>query len=485
MGGEHFAQFEGLVESGNVPYSFLIMSRLKRIRDPIHGLITFDLDHPVDGTAWELIDTPEFQRLRRVKQLGVSEFTYPGATHTRFAHSIGVFHLARQLMKVAQRDILAAQRDEPRERAALLAALLHDIGHGPFSHAFENAEKLRLSKDLYRDHEDWTAELICWKDGNIRRILRERFGKQGSVADDIADILRGEKQDLYSSVVSSSFDADRLDYLRRDKLMAGSGAGAIDFEWLIDNLRVVDVPSSSEGDIEETGGDTVQVFAFEEKALQAAESFILARFHLYSQVYLHRATRGIEQMLTAFLLEFGREAAKGEDADLPVPPDHPLRIFYRNEEPDLKSYLALDDMVIWGALELSITKGKGRIREFSERICSRKILKCVSIDMINPQDTDKSRRRFIDENMKDEIGKSIFEDRASLSIYKNPSREAVKPHKRVHIRRDGGKVIDITSLSKPIAALYQEQEMLRYYFLNEADRLKVLDITGENHAATR
>ena len=457
---------------------------LKRIRDPIHGLITFDLNEEVDRAAWELIDTPEFQRLRRVKQLGVSEFTFPGATHTRLAHSIGVFHVARGLMKVAQRDLPGDRRKPHRERAALLAALLHDLGHGPFSHAFENAEKARLPKHHYRNHEEWTAKLICHKDGNIRRVLKERFGGDGSVADDIAAMLRGEEQDVYSSVVSSSFDADRLDYLRRDRMMTGSGAGAIDFDWLLDNLRVVEVPANSGEDSEEAGKETIQAFAFEEKALQAAESFILARFHLYSQVYLHRTTRGIEQMLTAFLVAFGQEGAKGSKANLAVPKDHPLRAYYSKSTPDLQSYLALDDAVVWSALEITAVKGKGLIRDFAERICSRKILKGVTIDMVNPQPNDIARRKFIDQNMKDEIGKSVFEDRAPLSIYKDPSKETVKPHKRVHIRRDCGKVADITSLSKPIAALYQEQEILRYYFLNENDRRKVLDVTGEIHATT-
>ncbi len=459
------------------------MATMKRVRDPVHGLITFDLEDEVERAAWRLIDTPEFQRLRRVKQLGVSEFTFPGATHTRLAHSIGVFHIARRLMAVAQRDVPGEARKRHRERAALLAALLHDLGHGPFSHAFENAEKARLSKENYRDHEDWTAELICRKDGNIRRVLKEEFGGDGSVADDISAMLRGDEQDLYSSVVSSSFDADRLDYLQRDRMMTGSGAGAIDFDWLLDNLRVVDVSNSSGDDPQDnSSGKAIQVFAFEEKALQAAENFILARFHLYSQVYLHRTTRGIEQILTAFLLEFSQEASKGAEADLAVPEDHPLRAYYSKAAPDLESYFALDDAVVWSALEVSAAKGKGSIREFAERLCSRKILKAVSIDMVNPQPADIARRKFIDQNMKSEIGKSVFEDRAPLSIYKDPSKETVKPHKRVYIRRDGDKVVDITSLSKPVAALFAEQEILRYYFFNENDRKKVLDIKGESHA---
>jgi HD superfamily phosphohydrolase len=114
----------------------------KRIRDPVHGLIIFRLSEEIDRAAWELIDTPEFQRLRRVRQLGVSEFTFPGATHTRFSHCIGVYHMARSLIGVADRLAPAVRGQEHRMRVALLAALLHDLGHGPFSHAFEEAEKV-------------------------------------------------------------------------------------------------------------------------------------------------------------------------------------------------------------------------------------------------------------------------------------------------------------------------------------------------------
>lgn len=453
------------------------MAEMKRIRDPVHGLITFDMSDEVDSAAWKLINTPEFQRLRRVKQLGVSEFIYPGATHTRLAHSIGVFHVARRLMKVAQRYVPEEKQNKHRGRVALIAALLHDIGHGPFSHAFENAEKERLAKEQYRDHEDWTADLICRKDGFVRPILKEKFGD--SFADDIAAMLRGNEQDLYSSVVSSSFDADRLDYLRRDRMMTGSGAGAIDFDWLLDNLRVVDVPAGSGEDAVPNEENKIQVFAFDDKALQAAETFILARFQLYSQVYLHKTTRGIEQMLTAFLKAFSTEAAKGINARLAVPEDHPLRKYYVRPKPDLDDYFALDDAVVWSAIEISAKGGEGPIKDFADRICSRGIMKGVAIDTVNPEDVDRARRKFIEANFKSEFGKYVFEDRAPLSIYKDPSKESVKPHKRVYIIRKSGKVVDITSLSKPVKALFEEQEILRYYFINENDLKKVMRIKGD------
>ena len=116
----------------------------KRIRDPVHGLIVFTSEG-LDQLAWALLNTPEMQRLRRVKQLGTSEFVFPGATHSRFAHSVGVFHTARVLVQIIRRELEDAV-NESREQVAILAALLHDIGHGPLSHTFEDVQKGRGQK---------------------------------------------------------------------------------------------------------------------------------------------------------------------------------------------------------------------------------------------------------------------------------------------------------------------------------------------------
>ena len=200
----------------------------KRLRDPVHGLIVFDVDdNPLDHLAWRLIDTPEFQRLRRIRQLGVSEFTFPSAVHTRFAHAIGVFHTARTLVRVVAREMTrnGETPDDSKAEVALIAALLHDLGHGPFSHTFEQVQEAcgRLKR-----HEQWTAEIIRNEAGHIRPLLedfREGF------TEEVAGLLEKEDpEDIYHAVVSSSFDADRLDDLRRDKLMTGTGAGGIDFD---------------------------------------------------------------------------------------------------------------------------------------------------------------------------------------------------------------------------------------------------------------
>ena len=187
--------------------------KLQRVRDPLYNLIEFR-EERVDDLLWHIIQTEAFQRLRRIKQLGFSEFVYPGATHTRFAHSLGVFHLARRLIEII--DVKLKKRGSPTSNnaekdAALCAALLHDLGHGPFSHAFEEVgKKFQLASV---NHESITDKLI--REGEIGVILDRYYkGFRNNVAAAI-----GEHSDIYSSVVSGQFDADRLDYMQRDRMM--------------------------------------------------------------------------------------------------------------------------------------------------------------------------------------------------------------------------------------------------------------------------
>jgi HD superfamily phosphohydrolase len=323
----------------------------RRVRDPLHGLIRFDGVDPIDCIAWQLIDTIGFQRLRRIKQLGFSEFVFPGATHTRFAHSIGVFHTARNLIRIIDREN-PGQRDDRRAAVAVLAALLHDVGHGPFSHAFELAQKAR---GLKKNHESWSAEIILSPEGGIREVLDNSiYGNK--IAEEIAELLTTEiPQDIYHAVVSSSFDADRLDYLRRDKMMSGSGAGSIDFDWLLDNVRVAKVDLSADDDAE--GGSPTPIFALGPKALQAAEAFLIARYHLYDQVYLHKTTRGFEIALRECLIAAAEIISKGNWAKLGLTDTNPLVVFLQENTPTVSQYLKLDDFVIWGCLtQFSMSK---------------------------------------------------------------------------------------------------------------------------------
>jgi hypothetical protein len=181
------------------------MPKPERIRDPVHDLIEFGTDR-FEEMAWSLIETPEFQRLRRIRQLGFSDLVFPGATHSRFAHSVGVFHTARQLARHIEKRMDGHVPE--RAQTAMAAALVHDLGHGPFSHAFESGTKKLVSRSR---HEDWTAEILKG-DTEVGRVLR---GFRPGFCDEVVAMLTARTpQDIYGSIVSSQFDGDRLDYVR-------------------------------------------------------------------------------------------------------------------------------------------------------------------------------------------------------------------------------------------------------------------------------
>ncbi len=269
----------------------MVTDQIRRLRDPVHGLIVFRDGDPVDMLAWRLMETPEFQRLRRIRQLGVSELVFPGATHTRFSHSVGVYHNARKLMEVIRLAEGAASFRPERRQVVLIAALLHDLGHGPFSHAFESARAALARtrrQDTIEKHEQFTARMISDPQGCIRPIL-DASGVPG-MTDDVANLVAADDPiDIYHAVVSSSFDADRLDYLVRDRYMTGTGAGSIDADWLIDNLGIWAIPVWQDDDPDSR---PVPTFVFKQKGRQAAEDFLLARYRLYTQVYLHKPRNG-------------------------------------------------------------------------------------------------------------------------------------------------------------------------------------------------
>jgi len=224
---------------------------MKVIRDPIHDYI--ELDH----LALSLIETPQMQRLRRIRQLGFSNLVYPGANHTRFEHSLGVYHLAKYLVP---------QVDEHRRSELLAAALLHDVGHGPFSHATEEI----MERYTRRSHED-VKELL--KKGEISDVLKDH-----SLSPYLIDeLIRGET--FPGQIIHSEIDVDRMDYLVRDSHYTGVAFGLIDHVRLIHELRF-----NENKLVLSLGG------------LQAAESLLVSRFLMHPTVYYHHVNRIAESM---------------------------------------------------------------------------------------------------------------------------------------------------------------------------------------------
>lgn len=246
----------------------------KIFRDPLYNYIGVERDK--DQWLLELIDTPEVQRLRRVHQLGVSHYTYPGADHSRFSHSLGVVHLMQEALRhVEASGLYDAQVRRARE-PLLAAALLHDIGHGPFSHLFETC--------LGIDHEEWSMRIINSEDSTVNSVLR-----RNDISPESVTSLIGEGHEPRSawkkSLLSSQLDVDRLDYLRRDSLFTGAGYGHYDFFRLLHSFTLVETPEG------------YRDLVWTEKAVYAIEEYIFARFYMYNNVYMHKTTRGYEKLL--------------------------------------------------------------------------------------------------------------------------------------------------------------------------------------------
>lgn len=444
--------------------------RTLRVRDPVHGLIVFRAEDPLAQLAWQLIAAPEFQRLRRIKQLGVSEFVFPGATHTRFSHSLGVFHTARMLVKIVRREIATIGQifDPPRAEVAVIAALLHDVGHGPFSHTFEGVQK---SRGVAKKHERWTAEIIRDPAGGLRPLL-DAYRPAGGFADAVADLLEAEDPtDIYHAIVSSSFDADRLDYLRRDRLMTGTGAGAIDFDWLMEQVRVAEVVVDAADADDPEDRVRVPTFCLDAKALPAAEQFLLARYTLHEQVYFHKTTRCVEAMIAKLLRRVASLATTRAD-QTGLPSGHPLVRFFQDDGASLANFLALDDVVLGGAIAQMTEAPDATVTALARRLRERRLYKALDLRAFGHDDgRQRQMGRRIDRDFVDELRSEtvIKDESAVVSLYSQIGGDDDKTHKKLHILDSRGPR-EITELSDVVAALAQKRQFTRYYFESESDR---------------
>jgi HD superfamily phosphohydrolase len=244
------------------------------IRDPLHNNIR------LDPLARELIETPAFQRLRYVRQLGLAFLVYPGATHTRFEHALGTYHLARRSLALLGEE--GGLSRVPADESAIVtaAALLHDLGHYPFSHALEEIGAMH--------HEEVARNLIAG--GEIGELLTKNLGKDAPSR--IIALVRGESRSPLQRLISGSLDLDKLDYLRRDALMCGVSYGDIDVDRLLNSLVLIDDAAS--------GGLTVGIA---EKGLSALESLLFAKYQMYRNVYWHHAIRSATAMYKRLVTE--------------------------------------------------------------------------------------------------------------------------------------------------------------------------------------
>ncbi|MBX3188198.1 MAG: HD domain-containing protein [Labilithrix sp.] len=332
------------------------------LRDAVHGLVAFEADEEL--VVPKLMDTPEVQRLRRIRQLGVASVAFPGAEHTRFAHAIGAaFVMKRLLARLRQiHGELPFWQQVTSERAqdALAAAFLHDVGHGPLSHLFEDA----IPGTSH--HEAWTEKIILDPSTGVHRVLVDI---DPHMPERVAALVRGEHPLPYlARAVSGTLDVDRCDYLLRDAHSTGVRYGVFDLEWLFRSLRFA--PSDA------GKGGAPRLAIDGAKGLPAIEAFILARLFMFQQVYLHKATRAAEWMIRTVL---GRASALiAEGTSLPGAP-RAIELSAQGAAIPLADYLELDDAVIGVAMHAWESGPDAGLADLCRRVRARELFKTYEL----------------------------------------------------------------------------------------------------------
>lgn len=407
-------------------------------RDPVHNIIRLRTDSDEGELMMRLIDAPEFQRLRRIKQLGLGLYTYQGAEHSRFTHSLGAFHLMTRVL-----DRLSEKHDIKKEdrAAARAAALLHDVGHGSFSHVME--------KVLGFHHEAWTVEVVLSDQTVVGQLLRSH---SSALPQKVASIIEGKFQPAaLAQLVSSQLDVDRMDYLLRDSLMTGAKYGIYDLEWIINALSI------------DEQGDRIYVAA---RGLYAVEEYLQARYYMFRQVYFHRSLRSAEAVLRSIL----RRTLRLLEAGQPVwhAPDTAFEKVLRTQKLTIQEHLEIDDSDILFHIKQWQRSSDPILKDLSERFTGRRLFKAVDLDMDVAEQADflTAARACVSQAGFDP-DYYFIEDRASdVPYYNYYTAAGAEPKSHIFVE-DGyarPEIKEISEVSEVVRGLQKGYELHRVCF---------------------
>lgn len=330
----------------------------KFIRDPIHDIIPIK-----DQFILDLLATPAMQRLRRIRQLGLAWLVYPGAEHSRFTHSLGVYHLAGRAMDQLNRVNGSDLFDGGKREEVLAAALLHDVGHGPFSHIFEKVMKKGMTDSDRPPHEHWTLKII--KDDNKISEILTRVSPE--MPDHIFQILSKTYTPHYViSLISSQLDVDRFDYLLRDSHMTGVQYGAFDLEWMLRTLAVKSITTLYGTELE-----TIVIDG--RRGLSIIESHLMGRHYMYKHVYYHKTIRSAEALLRKIIERAAHVRSKGRD----IRSNEAFDKMAQDEELSVVDYLSLNEFVLFGWIEEWSKCDDKILSDLSRRLVQRDLLKPI------------------------------------------------------------------------------------------------------------
>lgn len=405
----------------------MIKSKKRTYLDPIHQDIVLDRKDPAENLIIELIDTEEFQRLRRVGQLGVSYFTFQGAEGSRFTHSVGVMHVASKLVEqLAEKHPFIVEY-----RPLILAsALLHDIGHGPFSHVTEQI--------LCYDHEDWSCRIV---EGNtcVRAVL-DAYPHDKNLAEKIVKVLKKTfRPKFVSHMVSSQLDCDRFDYLLRDSYMTGTKYGLFALQRILRSLEIDEEEES--------------IIVAGEKGQVAVEDYLFARFSMYAQVYYHRKNLAARTLL-AKLIRRARFIMNTREEPISYI-DEPTKKWLSGEELDVQDYLHLDDVQLTYHFKMWLRDKDPILSDLSSRFLNRRLFKAIRISQMDKKlarEIEGEARRLTKEaNLDPDYYVGIESTGFRPYDYYRP--EADNPQTNIMIRTDNVNIRELSTVSLAVDAL--------------------------------
>ncbi|MBK9224727.1 MAG: HD domain-containing protein [Flavobacterium sp.] len=398
------------------------INKLKILNDPIYGFIT--IPNPL---LYDLIQHPYFQRLRRISQMGMSYLVYPGAHHTRFHHALGCMHIMQKAIEVLRFKGISITKEE--ENALYIAILLHDIGHGPFSHAMEHSIVENVN------HE--AISLL------FMNKLNEEF--EGKLALAI-QIFKGEYHRKFMlQLISSQLDMDRMDYLKRDSFYTGVAEGNINSDRLIQMMNVVD-----------------DVLVIEEKGIYSVEKFLMARRLMYWQAYLHKTSLVAETILTKVLKRAKDLTQKG----IELPASEALQFFMKNKvELDdfnhsvLHQFSQLDDFDVVGALKSWQNHDDFILSSLSKMIINRDLLKIkLSSEKFSADEIQNLIEQFSKESniSQHEVHYFIFKGKIKNQAYSKDAEpiRIWKKDKTIEDVAEASDQLNLKALSKPVTKYY-------------------------------
>jgi uncharacterized protein len=397
-------------------------NKLKIFNDPIYGFITIP-----NTLIYDLIQHPYFQRLRRISQMGMSYLVYPGAHHTRFHHALGCMHIMQKAVQTLQFKGVAISEEE--ENALYIAILLHDIGHGPYSHAMEHS----IVEEVH--HEE------------LSLLFMEQLNKEfdGKLALAI-QVFKGEYHRKFMlQLISSQLDMDRMDYLKRDSFYSGVAEGNINSERLIQMMHVQD-----------------DVLVIEEKGIYSVEKFLVARRLMYWQAYLHKTSVVAELILTKILKRAKELTQKG----ITLPCSEPLQFFMQNkislsdfDKSVLDKFAFLDDYDIMGAIKSWQFHDDFVLQSLCKMILNRDLLKIqMTDDKPNKENLLAIKNKFMTyAKISDkEADYFVFKGKLKNQAYSKSSEpiRILKKDKKVEDVVEASDQLHLKALSKPVTKYF-------------------------------